>query len=304
MVVTVTLNPALDYVAKVDDIALGKVNRTIEETVYPGGKGINVSLMLSQLGVPNRALGFAAGFTGKELRCCLDRAGCIADLIEVSDGMTRINVKIRSVQETELNGIGPVITKDALQRLFWQIGCLSKGDIVVLAGSIPGGLPNDLYEQILQKLPSGVTAVVDASGPLLRKVLPYYPFLIKPNHHELGELFGAEITMREEALFYAKQLQKLGARNIVVSMAQMGAVMICESGDTFAMDPPKGKLVNSVGAGDSLVAGFLAGFLKTGSLQRAFELGVAAGSASAYSEWLASRETVLSFLNRPEEYGL
>jgi 1-phosphofructokinase len=304
MVVTVTLNPALDYVTRVDEFRIGTVNRTVDEAVYPGGKGVNVSLVLSQLGIPNLATGFIAGFTGQELSAKLRDSGCAADFVQCRRGMTRINVKIRSAQETELNGMGPVVSAQELALLFQKLEKLTDEDILVLAGSIPGSLPSSLYEQILERVPKQVRTVVDTAGDSLKKVLPYHPFLVKPNHHELGELFGVLIDTKEKALQYATRVQAMGARNVLVSMAGEGAVMVCENGENYNRKPPSGMLVNSVGAGDSLVAGFLAGYQTTGDFRKAFELGVITGSVSAYSEWLAKKEQILPYLNCPEEYGL
>lgn len=297
MIVTVTLNPALDYLAYVPRFLPGDLNRTEKETVLPGGKGINVSLVLANLGVSSRALGFEAGFTGKEICRLLKEAGCETDFIHAENGLSRINVKIKGEEETEINGQGPKISQENLQELYDRLEKLREGDYLVLAGSVPGSLPDNLYEEILRRTaPKGVCPIVDASGELLRKVLPYRPFLIKPNHHELGELFGRKLSDIQEIRECAGALQKEGARNVLVSMAGEGAFLLAETGESYRLAAPKGQVINSVGAGDSMVAGFLAGWLKTGRYQDAFSLGVAAGSATAFQEWLAGREEIESLL--------
>ncbi len=297
MIVTVTFNPALDYLVYVPKFMPGDLNRTEKETILPGGKGINVSMVLANLGVPSRALGFEAGFTGQEICRLLKEAGCETDFIHMENGLSRINVKIKGGEESEINGQGPQISQENLQDLYSRLETLGEGDYLVLAGSVPGSLPNDLYEELLRRVtPKGVCPVVDASGELLRKVLPYRPFLIKPNHHELGELFGRKLSDIQEIKECAGTLQKEGARNVLISMAGEGAFLLTETGESYRMAAPTGKVINSVGAGDSMVAGFLAGWLKTGRYQDAFSLGVAAGSATAFQEWLAGREEIESLL--------
>lgn len=305
MIVTVTFNPSLDYIVKVPDLSLGSVNRTREEELYPGGKGVNVSIVLSNLGHKSRALGFSAGFTGREVERLLRAYGCDADFIPLKDGFTRINVKIKAQEESEINGQGPRIPPEALDVLFSRLASLQKDDILVLAGSIPGSLPEDIYETILSRLSGhGVRFVVDATGDLLLNVLKYHPFLIKPNNHELGDLFGVTLKTGEDIVLHAKKLQKQGARNVLISMAGDGAILLTEHGDVYESLPPKGKVVNSVGAGDSMVAGFLTGWLNTGDYEKAFHLGLATGSASAFSDWLAEKEDVVRLLGNPEQYGL
>lgn len=305
MIFTVTFNPSLDYVVELPALSPGCVNRTDTERLYPGGKGINVSIMLSNLGHKSRALGFCAGFTGCELKRLLQSCGCDAGLIPLKDGFTRINVKIRAQDESEINGQGPRIPQDALNALFDKLDDLQKDDILVLAGSVPNTLPGDVYERIWARLEGrGIRFVVDATGDLLLNVLKYRPFLIKPNDHELGGLFGVTLRTREEIVYHAKKLRQMGAQNVLVSMAGDGAILLTEQGDILESPPPKGQVVNSVGAGDSMVAGFLAGWLSTGDYQKAFSLSLAAGSATAFSEWLASKEDVARLLDHPEDYGL
>lgn len=302
MIYTVTLNPSLDYIVKVPGFVPGRVSRTEEEKLYPGGKGINVSIMLAHLGVSSIALGFVAGFTGGEVTRCLHKQGCACDFIQLEEGITRINVKLKAQQESDINGQGPNVTKEALNQLFTQLNELKQGDMLVLAGSIPAGLPDDIYEKILSALEGkGISAVVDTTGNLLLNVLKYRPFLIKPNHHELGELFGVEIQSVDQVAVYAKKLQDMGARNVLVSMAGDGAVLLDENGNIMQRKPPRGKVVNSVGAGDSMVAGFIAGYLKDKSYQDAFFTGLAAGSASAFEDWLAEKNDVDELLKQIKE---
>ncbi len=294
MIYTVTFNPSLDYVVKVDNFAVGEINRTQVENIYPGGKGINVSLVLQNLGLQSVALGFTAGFSGAEIERLLQEAGCRCDFIQAGQGCSRINTKIISDSETALNGQGPQLSKEELQKLFTKLQGLTQDDILVLAGSIPASLPDDIYEQILELLqPACTRVVVDATGDLLLKVLKYKPFLIKPNHEELGELFGRGPLLNEEDILAAAlKLQQQGARNVLVSRGADGAVLLDENGRQHMMASPKGKLVNSVGAGDSMVAGFLAGYLKTQDYEEALRLGVAAGSASAFKDWLATSDDI------------
>lgn len=294
MIYTVTFNPSLDYVVKAPGFAIGEINRTEDEVIYPGGKGVNVSLMLGNLGLSSRTLGFIAGFSGAELERRVQEAGCISDFIKLDKGYTRINVKISGKPETALNGQGPQLTKEHLALLLHKLADLQAGDILVLAGSIPKTMPDDAYEQIMCLLDGrGIKTVVDATGELVLKVLKYRPFLIKPNHAELGEFFGkGELHDVEEIIACAKRLQELGARNVLVSRAADGAVLLDEEGKVHCCAAPKGVLVNSVGAGDSMVAGFLAGFLENGSYEQALRLGLCAGSASAFSDWLATREQI------------
>ena len=298
MIYTVTFNPSLDYVVQVDDFAVGEINRTRTESIYPGGKGINVSLVLQNLGLPSVALGFTAGFSGAEIERLLQEAGCRCDFIAVKAGYSRINTKIISGAETALNGQGPQLSKAELAALFNKLRRLTQDDVLVLAGSIPASLPDNIYEQILELLqPVGTRVVVDATGDLLLKVLKYRPFLIKPNHEELGEFFGrGPLLTEEEILAAAQRLQQQGARNVLVSRGANGALLLDENGKMHKQASPKGTLVNSVGAGDSMVAGFLAGYLQTQDYDAALRLGVAAGSASAFKAWLATREDVEKIL--------
>ena len=298
MIYTVTFNPSLDYVVQVDDFAVGEINRTRTESIYPGGKGINVSLVLQNLGLPSVALGFTAGFSGAEIERLLQEAGCRCDFIAAKAGYSRINTKIISGAETALNGQGPQLSEAELAALFNKLRRLTQDDVLVLAGSIPASLPDNIYEQILELLqPVGTRIVVDATGDLLLKVLKYRPFLIKPNHEELGEFFGrGPLLTEEEILAAAQRLQQQGARNVLVSRGANGALLLDENGKMHKQASPKGTLVNSVGAGDSMVAGFLAGYLQTQDYDAALRLGVAAGSASAFKAWLATREDVEKIL--------
>lgn len=306
MIYTVTFNPSLDYVIQVDKLVPGEINRTTHEAVYPGGKGNNVSVILSNLGHSSKALGFTAGFTGEALENMLKEFGCDTAFIRLPEGSTRINVKINAGEETEINGQGPVITEEAQQALFEQLDALKKEDILVLAGSIPNTLPSDIYERILEHLQGrGIHFVVDATKELLMKVLKYHPFLIKPNNHELGEMFGVTLKTRDEIVTYAKKLQEMGAENVLVSMAGDGAILLTEDGLIYKAKPPKGKVLNSVGAGDSMVAGFLTGYLNTGEYEKAFRLGVVTGSATAFQYWLATKEDIVALMeDKPETYGL
>ncbi len=297
MIYTVTFNPSLDYIVKLPTLELGSVNRTAKEELYPGGKGINVSIVLRNLGVESTALGFIAGFTGTEIQRLLDACGCRNDFIQVQEGFSRINVKIKAEQESEINGQGPRLSSQNLQDLFSKLENLSDGDGLVLAGSIPNTLPADIYEKILEHLQGrNIHAVVDATGELLRNVLKYQPFLIKPNNHELGELFGQHLTTDEAIISHAQKLQQMGARNVLVSMAGDGAILVDEGGVIHKRLPPQGHVVNSVGAGDSMVAGFLAGYLSSQNYETAFQTGLATGSASAFQEWLASGDDIRALL--------
>ena len=293
MIYTVTFNPSLDYVIQVDSLRLGEVNRTTSEQIYPGGKGVNVSIVLKNLGFDNVALGFIAGFTGDEVEHQIKSFGCKTDFIRVEKGNTRINVKIRSSEESEINGQGPAISQENLNTLLEKLEKLQEGDILVLAGSIPNTLPNDTYEKIMERIaPKRVRIVVDTTRDLMLKVLKYHPFLIKPNTHELGEMFGVTLHTDAEIIAYAGKLQKMGAQNVLVSMAGKGAIFLADNGRVSQSLPPKGERINSVGAGDSMVAGFLAGFLETGDYSHALKMGLCTGSASAFSEWLATRNQV------------
>lgn len=299
MIYTITFNPALDYIVKMDNFNLGHVNRTSKEYVYAGGKGINVSIVLNNLGVKSKALGFIAGFTGEEIERRVREFGCDTDFIKLKEGMSRINVKIKADVESEINGGGPDISEEALNELYEKLEKLSAGDILVLAGSIPKSMPTDIYEKIMEKLQDrGVKFVVDTTGDSLLKVLKYKPFLIKPNHHELGDLFGVKLKNKDEVIEYAKKLKEMGAENVIISMAGDGAVLINSKGDVITSNVPKGIVKNSVGAGDSMVAGFIAGFLDSENVEDGFKLGVATGSASAFSEELATKEYVYKLLEQ------
>lgn len=293
MIYTVTFNPSLDYIVSVDDFKLGLTNRTSSELMLPGGKGINVSTVLMNLGIGNTALGFTAGFVGEEIIRRLQEMGVKSDFIQIEEGVSRINVKLKSIDGTEINGAGPVISKDKVEELMKKLDMLGERDVLFLAGSIPSSMPDDMYEQIMARLEGkGVMIVVDATKDLLLNVLKYHPFLIKPNNHELGEIFGVELKTREEVAPYAKKLQEKGARNVLISMAGEGAVLVAENGEVFDEPAPKGTLVNGVGAGDSMVAGFMAGWMEKQEYEHAFHMGIAAGSASAFSENLATEEEI------------
>lgn len=298
MIYTVTFNPSLDYIVKLDTFKTGEVNRTQTELLYCGGKGINVSIVLKNLGFNSKALGFIAGFTGKEIEKRLNDLGCESDFIELVNGLSRINVKVKAEEESEINGQGPLIDKAALDALFAQLNTLVAGDILVLAGSIPNTLPSDIYEKIMAHLmDKDIHIIVDATCSLLLNVLKYKPFLIKPNNHELGEMFGVTLKSDDEIITYAKKLQDLGAQNVLISMAGAGAILLTSNKDVYKSQAPKGTVINSVGAGDSMVAGFLAGYLESGNLQKAFKMGVATGSASAFSEELATKVEVEKLFN-------
>lgn len=293
MICTVTFNPSLDYIVSVEDFKLGLTNRTDSEKILPGGKGINVSIVLKNLGIESTALGFMAGFTGTEIERMLRTMGVTSDFIRIEEGMSRINVKLKSIDGTEINGSGPEISRDKVEKLIEKLTTLKAGDVLVLAGSIPSTMPDDIYKVIMEKLAEkGVMIVVDATRDLLVNVLGYHPFLIKPNNHELGEIFQTSINTRESVVPYARKLQEMGAVNVLVSMAGEGAVLVAENGKVYEAEAPQGTLVNGVGAGDSMVAGFLAGWLTKQDYEYAFHMGIAAGSASAFSENLATKEEI------------
>ena len=293
MVYTVTFNPSLDYIVSVEDFQLGKTNRTAKEQMLPGGKGINVSTVLKNLGIPNIALGFSAGFTGEEIKRRVEEMGLASDFINLQNGYSRINVKMKDFDGTEINGPGPDISPAETEKLLEKLDGLKEGDVLVLAGSIPRTMPDSIYSDILRRLDGkGILTVVDATGELLLHVLEYSPFLIKPNNHELGEIFQVKLETREDVVPYARKLQEKGARNVLVSMAGQGAVLLDEMGQVHMLPAPKGKLVNAVGAGDSMVAGFLAGWLTKKDYEYAFRMGISAGSASAFSENLATKKEI------------
>jgi len=298
MIYTVTFNPSIDYIVRLEQFTAGEINRVNYEQILPGGKGINVSIVLKNLGHESTALGFLAGFTGVAMQQMLHSFGVTDDFVRLNDGFSRINVKIKAESETEINGQGPVITEEAQRALFAKLDRLTSGDTLVLAGSIPNTLPDDIYERIMEHLEGrGIRIVVDATKNLLRRVLKYRPFLIKPNNHELGEMFGVELKTDDDIILHAKKLQEEGATNVLISMAGDGAILLTAEGVFYRSAAPKGTLVNSVGAGDSMVAGFLAGFMESdGSYEHAFYMGVATGSASAFSPNLATREEALALL--------
>lgn len=298
MIYTVTFNPSLDYIVTVNDFKLGRVNRTCEEIMFPGGKGINVSIVLKNLGMDSTILGFTAGFTGQEIQRRVTEMGCQEDLISIPNGLSRINLKLRSNEESEINGMGPVIYDKAIQKLYQKLGALKEGDVLVLVGSIPSSMPETIYRDIMKFLEEKrVLIAVDATKDLLVNVLPYHPFVIKPNNHELGEIFHVTLTEREDIIHYAKELQKQGARNVLVSMAGDGAILVAEDGSIYTSEAPKGKVLNSVGAGDSMVAGFLYGYLTSGDYKTAFKMGISSGSASAFSENLATKDEINTIFN-------
>ena len=293
MIYTVTFNPAIDYVVHFDHLRSGEINRNRSEEFQFGGKGINVSNVLRTLGFDTVALGFVAGFIGDGFEKGLAGMGLKTDLIHVKEGMTRINVKIKADEETEINGIGPVITQEDLDKLFAKLDAITSEDVLVLSGSIPACLPGDTYERIMARLDGrGIPIAVDATKELLLNVLKYRPFLIKPNNHELGEIFGTVLRTDAEIAECARKLQDMGGRNILVSMAGDGALLLDEAGNTHRIGCPKGKVLNSVGAGDSMVAGFLAGWLETGDYDHALKLGTATGSATAFSIGLAEKPLI------------
>lgn len=306
MIYTVTFNPSLDYIVSVKNFTNGATNRTTDEKIFAGGKGINVSMVLKNLGQETTAFGFLAGFTGERIKVLLEEKGICADFIFVTEGMSRINVKLRSIkkegqEETEINGQGPVIQSENIVQLYQKLDSLTTEDMLVLAGSIPNTMPSSIYMDILQYVSGkGVKVAVDATGELLKKVLPYQPFLVKPNHHELGDLFGVELKTKSDIIFYAKKLKEQGSINVLVSMAGDGAVLVDEDGVVHEAKAPKGIVKNSVGAGDSMVAGFLAGYLEKKNYEDAFLMGLCTGSASAFSEELARKEEVMKLL---EEIG-
>lgn len=295
MIYTVTFNPALDYVVHMSqDLSIGMTNRSDAEEIYFGGKGINVSNVLRELDLPTTALGFIAGFTGKALDEGVAASGITTDFIKLPEGNTRINVKIKAKDETEINGQGPKIPDECQKALFDKLDKLKEGDTLVLAGSIPSSLPSDVYERILERLDGkGIRFVVDAIKDLLLNVLKYHPFLIKPNKQELGEMFDVEINSDEDTILYAKKLQEKGARNVLISMAGDGSLLVTEDGQILRQGVCKGKVKNSVGAGDSMVAGFIAGFEKSGGDYKvALNLGTACGGATAFSDGLAKKALI------------
>lgn len=293
MIYTVTFNPSLDYIIGVDHFKLGQVNRTKSEVIFPGGKGINVSMVLKNMGIDSVALGFCGGFTGEEFVRLIQEKGIKTELIKVKEGITRINVKMKSDEESEINGQGPNILPSDIEILYRKLDQLKDGDILVLAGSIPDVMPKSIYMDIMEYLKDKkIDIVVDATKNLLVNVLEHKPFLVKPNNHELGEIYGVELKTRDEVVPYAKKMQEAGARNVLVSMAGEGAVLLTEDGQVLQSEAPKGTVVNSVGAGDSMVAGFITGYLDKKDYKEAFTMGVCTGSASAFSVELATKAEV------------
>ena len=302
MIYTVTFNPALDYIVRLDSFTAGKINRVNYEQVLGGGKGINVSIVLGNLGHKSVAMGFLAGFTGEEIKRQLDGFKAGHDFVHLDEGFSRINVKVKADVETEINGQGPKISESKRDELFKKLERLGADDTLVLSGSIPNTLPDDMYEQTLSRLQGkGIRVVVDAEKGLLLKVLKFNPWLIKPNNHELGDMFGVKLETDEQIVEYAKKLQEKGAQNVLISMAGDGAILLTAEGKHYKSPAPKGKLVNSVGAGDSMVAGFIAGYAESnGDYEKAFHMGLATGSASAFSENLATRPEVEALLKTIE----
>lgn len=293
MIYTVTFNPAIDYVIGLNQLNIGEVNRASKEQIFFGGKGINVSWILNTLNVDSIALGFVAGFTGEAIEKGISTQGIKTDFVFLDNGFSRINVKMKSSKETEINGQGPQISEDNIQKLFNKLDNLKSGDTLVLAGSIPNTLPSDMYEKILKYLSNrGIHFVVDATKELLVNVLKYKPFLIKPNNHELAEIFNVELKSNSDIVTYAKKLQDMGARNVLISMAGDGCILVDEFGKVYTMGVPYGKVINSVGAGDSMVAGFIAGYSQTHDYEYALKLGTASGSATAFSEGLAEKSEI------------
>ena len=293
MIYTVTLNPSLDYFLSVEHFAIGKTNRSNEEVYRPGGKGINVSWVLHNLGLESTALGFLAGFTGQEIKRQMETTGIATDFIELPGGMSRLNVKIKQMDATEINASGPILSEKNLEELRKKLSALTQGDILILSGSLPGSVTTDIYKDLMEEVDGkGIPVIVDAIGDALLKTLPLHPFLMKPNHQELSELFDVELSTREQVIPYAGKLQEWGAQNVLVSLGGAGAVLLDQNGVVYESEVPRGKLINAVGAGDSMVAGFLAGYLEKQDFAHAFLMGMAAGSASAFSEGLADRATV------------
>ena len=293
MIYTVTFNPALDYIMRVDDLQSKDINRTRSEEIHYGGKGINVSVILTRLGVENKALGFVAGFSGKQIEDMLVSDGIKTDFVHLKEGYTRINVKIKCDRELDINANGPEIKREEVDALFEKLEELKSGDYLILAGSIPKALPDNMYEKILERLDGkGVNFVVDATGDLLKNVLKYKPFMVKPNHHELGEIFGVGITALEDIEKYAKKLQEMGAKNVLVSRGKDGAALIDEFGKVHTMGNVPGKIISSVGCGDSMVAGFVAGYAKEKDYAYALKLGSACGNATAFSSGLATKNEI------------
>lgn len=298
MVYTVTFNPSLDYIVDVPNVVMDSINRTTYENIIPGGKGINVSIVLTNLGIDTRAIAFTAGFTGEALRNLLAERNINADFINVESGMTRINVKIRSNGETEMNGKGPDVLEQHVSSLYEKLDYLDSDDYLVLAGSVAESLPDTTYMDIMERLAyKNMKIIVDAEKELVLKALPYRPFLVKPNIHELGEMFGVIIKDKADIVKYANELRRLGAENVLVSRGKDGAILITADEQIYETDAPKGVVKNSVGAGDAMVAGFLAGYINTGDYSEAFKLAVGAGSANAFTEEFATKAEIMDLVN-------
>ena len=301
MIYTVTLNPSIDYVVHIDRLVSGITNRTSGEEYYFGGKGINVSHVLAELELDNTALGFVAGFTGEAIEKGTKHPRIATDFIHLKEGVSRINVKIKSDEETEINGQGPHIDDEALAAFMEKTEKIRDGDTLILSGSIPKTMPDDVYERILERLKDRkVRIVVDATKKLLVNSLKYRPFLIKPNRQEISEIFGAEVKDEETTLFYARKLREMGAANVLVSLGGDGAMLLDESGAVHKEGVIKGKVLNTVGSGDSMVAGFVAGYIKKKDYAYALRLGSACGNATAFLPGLATREKIEELLSRFE----
>ncbi len=299
MMYTVTFNPSLDYTIRIKNFEVGTLNRTNYEEIRVGGKGVNVSIVLTSLGVENIALGFIAGFTGDQIESGMQQLGCKTEFIRLPQGFSRINIKLQDETETEMNGMGPAVSISECERFMMNIKRLKPGDTLVLSGSIPSSMPQDMYEQILDAVDTDkIRVVVDTSSNLLRRTLAYHPFLIKPNLIELGELFGRSLIDYDDIVGCAKHLQEEGARNVLVSMGSAGAILVTDEGQVFSAPAPSGDLVDSIGAGDAMVAGFLAGYLERNSMVDGFAKGLAAGSATAYKQGLATREEIIAIAQR------
>lgn len=299
VIYTVTFNPSLDYIVSVKDFRSGMTNRTSSELMLAGGKGINVSIVLGNLGIKSTALGFIAGFTGDEIVRRLHNGGINSEFIKINDGISRINIKLKSIDGTEINGQGPHIDSSHIEQLMNRLRRLESGDVLVLAGSIPAGISDNIYKDIMDMLKDeGVQIVVDATSRLLTNVLEYNPFFIKPNQHELGDIFNVTLNTQEEVIPYALELKKMGAVNVCVSMGGKGAILVADDGNVYKAKAPDGILKNSVGAGDSLVAGFLSGWIEKKDYEYAFRKGVATGSASAFSERLATNGEVNDLIGK------
>ena len=299
MIYTVTLNPSLDYIMHLDSFRINTMNRSHKEAVYPGGKGINVSIVLGNLNIPNKALGFIAGFTGNEIERLSNKYGVDTDFIKLDRGASRINVKLRTESETEINGGGPQVTPQDLRDLHQKLEPLKEGDFLVLAGSIPNGVSEDIYKQIMKVFSDrNIHFVVDVAKAPLLSVLKYKPFLVKPNRFELAETFGVELKNEDDIIIYARKLQDLGAQNVLISLGENGAILLTYNGDIINAPVLNGMPLNTVGAGDSMIAGFIAGYIKTKNFQQALRYGVAAGSATAFSPWLATKDEIDELLSQ------